>query len=57
MAEMDEIQEMFFDECGELLEGLANGLRQMDQPGYDKRRSTRSFAPFIRSRVVQPHSE
>ncbi|RJE83374.1 chemotaxis protein CheA [Paracoccus onubensis] len=36
MAEMDEIQEMFFDECGELLEGLANGLRQMDQPGYDK---------------------
>lgn len=36
MADMDEIQEMFFDECDELLEGLANGLRQMDEPGHDK---------------------
>lgn len=36
MADMDEIQEMFFDECDELLEGLANGLRDMDEPGYDK---------------------
>lgn len=36
MADMDEIQEMFFDECDELLEGLATGLRQMDEPGHDK---------------------
>lgn len=36
MADMDEIQEMFFDECDELLEGLANGLRQIDEPGHDK---------------------
>lgn len=36
MADMDEFREMFFVECDELLEVLANGLRQMEQPGFDK---------------------
>lgn len=36
MSEMDEIREMFFVECSELLEGLATGLRQMEEPGHDK---------------------
>ncbi|WP_410218965.1 chemotaxis protein CheA [Paracoccus sp. (in: a-proteobacteria)] len=36
MAELDEFKEMFFVECDELLEGLANGLRQMEQPSFDK---------------------
>lgn len=33
---MDEFREMFFVECDELLEVLANGLRQMEAPGFDK---------------------
>ncbi|WP_277023699.1 chemotaxis protein CheA [Paracoccus hibiscisoli] len=36
MADMDEFRDMFFVECDELLEVLANGLRQMEQPGFDK---------------------
>ncbi|WP_411837097.1 chemotaxis protein CheA [Paracoccus sp. ME4] len=36
MADMDEFRDMFFVECDELLEVLANGLRQMEEPGFDK---------------------
>ena len=36
MDEMDEFREMFFVECDELLEGLANGLRKMEDPDFDK---------------------
>lgn len=36
MSDMDEFREMFFVECSELLEGLATGLRQMEEPGHDK---------------------
>lgn len=36
MSDMDEFRDMFFVECSELLEGLATGLRQMDEPGHDK---------------------
>ncbi|RJK92444.1 chemotaxis protein CheA, partial [Paracoccus aestuarii] len=36
MSDMDEFREMFFVECDELLEVLANGLRQMEAPGFDK---------------------
>ncbi len=36
MAVPDDFREMFFVECGELLESLANGLREMEEPGYDK---------------------
>lgn len=36
MADMDEFRDMFFVECEELLEVLANGLRQMEHPGFDK---------------------
>lgn len=36
MSDMDEFREMFFVECDELLEVLATGLRQMDDPGHDK---------------------
>ncbi len=33
---MDEFREMFFVECDELLEGLANGLRTMEAPNFEK---------------------
>lgn len=33
---MDEFRDMFFVECDELLEGLANGLRSMENPAFDK---------------------
>ncbi|WP_265502256.1 chemotaxis protein CheA [Paracoccus beibuensis] len=36
MSEMDEFREMFFVECDELLEGLANGLRTMEAPNFEK---------------------
>lgn len=36
MSEMDEFRDMFFVECSELLEVLATGLRQMEEPGHDK---------------------
>ena len=35
MADMDEFRDMFFVECDELLEVLATGLRQIEQPGFD----------------------
>ncbi|WP_405406227.1 chemotaxis protein CheA [Paracoccus sp. Ld10] len=35
MADMDEFRDMFFVECDELLEVLATGLRQIEEPGSD----------------------
>ncbi|MBM3604412.1 MAG: chemotaxis protein CheA [Alphaproteobacteria bacterium] len=36
MADLDEFREMFFVECDELQEVLASGLREMEQPGFEK---------------------
>ncbi|ARO14844.1 two-component system, chemotaxis family, sensor kinase CheA [Ketogulonicigenium robustum] len=36
MAEMDELRDLFFVECDELLDSLAAGLRQMETPCHDK---------------------